>query len=253
MTFRLVIPPSMAMLGLVTRQVQQPPRLNFAAAVNDSIGSPFTISGSITPKVTQVETDLNNLNSLSSTLAAESGTNLAINPGAGKTQTIDITAGKLVNGNYVFNVTTLNFNNNNDTLDIVGNPGTTQHVVFNIASANVNDPQFQGTINLLDGLTSNDVLFNITGSSNSNLQINGGTVKYGTFLDPNGTIGVGSGTVYGCVFGGGNNDFQVNSGATINCPEDIPENTPEPPAWTLGLCVAALLTVLRLRARLPRV
>jgi len=77
---------------------------------------PVTPSGGLHGGVTQVETDLNNLNSLSSTLGGETNQqSVAINTSGGS-QTIQAEGGDLItsgadSGTYVYSVTSMNFGN----------------------------------------------------------------------------------------------------------------------------------------------
>ncbi|HBI44992.1 MAG TPA: hypothetical protein DDY78_19370 [Planctomycetales bacterium] len=206
--------------------------VNFAGTANSnsSIGisgssSPYSVSGggtltgTINSNVSQVETDLTALNSLSSTLGGETGTSLAIDTHTpvSKSQPISANAGVLdANGNRVFTVTSLNFQNG-ETLNINGDGTGTQTVVFNI-NQNVH---FSGTIVLGGGLTSDQVLFNLIGgaalTAGDTLQTaaNGATLT-GTFLDPNGTININSVVLKGRLFGGDTSDFSIVSGASVD-------------------------------------
>jgi hypothetical protein len=191
--------------------------INFAGAVNVN-NSGAVVNGSINGGVGSVETDLNNLNSLSSTLGAETGTPVAINIGNNGSQTINASSGTLDgSGNEVFTVTGLSFVNGS-TLTINGT--ASQNVVLNF---NFNS-HFSGTINLTGGITPNQVLFNLIGGANLT---NGDTLQFaannvtqsGTFLDPNGTIQVNSVNIIGHVFGGDSSDMQIVSNGTVAVPE----------------------------------
>jgi hypothetical protein len=191
--------------------------INFAGAVNVN-NSGAVVNGSINGGVGSVETDLNNLNSLSSTLGAETGTAVAINIGNGGSQTINASSGTLDgSGNEVFTVTGLSFVNG-ATLTINGT--ASQNVVLNFNSSS----HFSGTINLTGGITPNQVLFNLIGGANLT---NGDTLQFaannvtqsGTFLDPNGTIQVNSVNIIGHVFGGDSSDMQIVSNGTVAVPE----------------------------------
>ena len=163
--------------------------------------------------VTAVQTDLNALNKLSIDLGNETGTHIAINTSSGN-QNVNITSGTLdSHGNEVFKITSMSFNNH-QTLTIIGDG--THNVVFNI-NMNVH---FAGTIILEGGLTSDNVLFNITGGANL---MGGNTLQYaangetlcGTFLDPNGNIQINSAVLMGHLFGGDSSNMQIVSNGSV--------------------------------------
>ncbi len=191
--------------------------INFAGTVNVQ-NSGAVVNGSINGGVTQVETDLNNLNSLSSTLGTEAGTPVAITIANGGSQTINASSGTLDgSGNDVFTVSSVSFVNG-ATLTINGS--ASQNVVLNF---NFNT-HFSGTIQLTGGISANQVLFNLIGGSTlaigDTLQFAANNVtQYGTFLDPNGTIQVNSVNIIGHVFGGDTSDMQIVSNGTVSVPE----------------------------------
>lgn len=169
--------------------------------------------------VAAVTTALNNVNSLNSTLGAEPGTAVAIN---GST-TINAANGTPdANGNEVFTVTSFS-TTNGDTLTINGDG--VHDVVLNIGfGINFNNQV------VLNGITSDHVLYNLVGGSNltggPTLQVNNqgdnahpDHLAQGIFLDPNGTVHVTSSRLLGRVFGGDTQDFQDVSGSTILVPE----------------------------------
>jgi len=215
--------------------------INFAAGTANINNSGAVINGTINAGVSQVETDLNNLNALSSSLGLESGTPTAISIANGGTMTINASNGILdANGNRVFTVSSLSFVNG-ATLNINGDAAG-DSVVLNF---NFNT-HFSGTINLIGGLNPNQVLFNIIGGMN---MMNGDTLQFaannvsqeGTFLDPNGTITENSVNLDGHLFGGDTADMQIVSGGTVVNP------APEPQTFAvLALGLASIVGYRRL-------
>jgi MYXO-CTERM domain-containing protein len=199
--------------------------VNFTGTTNVSgtAGTDYTITAghSITGGNANVQTDLNNLNSLSSTLGAEAGTSLAISIANGANQTVSASSGILDgSGNRVFTVTSQSFVNG-ATLTINGS--ASDFVVFNYNA----DVSFGGTIVLTGGITSDQVLFNVIGGSGLSgghtltISTNGATER-GTFLDPNGTIQMNHSFLAGRLFGGDTHDEQIVSGASITAPVPAP-------------------------------
>ena len=170
--------------------------VDFAGAVDDSGSILDSISGGVVGSDSQVTTDLNYLNSLSSSLATEAATSLSI--GAGVTETINANSGKLdASGNYVFNVSA--FNLNGDTLTINGqNLG--HNVVINFTKAGINPDFTASQIVLTGGLTASTVLFNVADGDSLNLT---GMIVNATFLDPNGAVNAVGALITGHVYGGG--------------------------------------------------
>jgi len=192
--------------------------------------------------VAAVTNALNDVNSLNTSLGGESGTDVNIN---GST-TINASAGMFHGSDSVFNVTGFN-TTNGDTLTINGDGVHDVVLNFNGLSANFNNQV------MLNGLTSDHVLYNFVGGSNltggPTLQINDnghnnpGNLVQGDFLDPNGAISITNTNLLGRVFGGDTHDIQVVSGDTINVPE----------APTSGLLIlGSVLSYLGLR-RLSRI
>jgi hypothetical protein len=213
-----------------------------ATNVSGTAGTDYTITAghTISGSHANVQTDLDNLNSLSSSLGAEAGTSLAISIANGGNQIVNAANGILDGtGNRVFTVSSLAFVNGG-TLTINGD-GAGDSVVFNI---NLNC-SFGGTIVLGAGLTSDQVLFNIIGGANLTgghtltISTNGAT-ETGTFLDPNGTIQMNHSVLNGRLFGGDSHDEQIVSGASIFDP------VPEPSS--VALVVGALSLALARRA-----
>ena len=226
--------------------------VNFAAAnTGQTTGSlDGSVTGGFNYSVANVQPTMNALNTLSANLGAQAalGTSIAINASGGTGQTIQAAAGANVGGNSLFNVTSLS-TNNGIPLIIQGNGSQT--VVFDINMA----ASISGNILLEDlsgkflgqagynGLTPDQVLFNITGGTNltggNTLQINNqgdhshpDNIIYADFLDPNGMISVVNSRVAGRVFGGDSHDLQVVSGDTITLPpgpvSPPPPTVPEP-------------------------
>jgi hypothetical protein len=201
-----------------------------AVSSNQSISN-TTITGTITGNNSNVQTDLNNLNLLSSTLGGEAGAGLTVNLNNAQSQTIMAANGTLdSSGRFVYNVSSFNFGNG-ATLTINGTAN--QLVAFNMPE----NVQFGGTILLTGGITSDQVLFNVTGGSNltggHTLQINtNGSTETGTFLDPNGAISVVHSVLDGRVFGGDDSNLQIVSGDTLTAPPGN-ESLPEPSSIVL--------------------
>jgi hypothetical protein len=223
----------------------------YAASGNGAYQNSATYSGGSIDSVTgvgQVQTDLNNLNTLSSTLGVESGTSLSVNINNNQSQTINASAGDIQSGNSVFKVSSWNFGGGS-TLTINGN-GLGDSVVINFADSIINNPSFGGTILLTGGLTANQVLFNFTGGSDLTggptlmISANGAT-EAGTFLDPNGDMSIDNSVLDGHFFGGDSHNDQVVSGATIIA------TVPEPGSVTLTLLGGFLGIIVWKQRRAP--
>lgn len=220
----------------------------FAGTSNiTGIGGNVVVNGSVSESNATVMTEFNTLQSLSTTLGAEAGSNLVISVGNNATQTVNAASGELdANGNRVFNVTSFNESGNNNAL-VVNGDGAGDSVVFNLSSS-VNANFTVGI--LLNGLTSDQVLFNIYGGSNASytggptLQIsaNGATLA-GDFLDPNGDISMNHAILDGRLIGGDMHNVEVVSGFQLVAP------VPEPSTWAMvGLGLAGLLAIRRRKA-----
>jgi hypothetical protein len=184
-----------------------------------------------------VSADLANLNSLSASLSAEAGTSLAINGN----QTIDTTGCTPdASGNCIFNVTSYHENDGN-MLTIKGDG--THSVVFDFSA----DLNLGGDVTL-NGLTSDMVAWNFTGSGNVQLNNNASSFPsqafQGIILSPNNSISLVNANLNGRAFGGDSQDMQIVSGTTISAP---PAAVPEPGTFFLlglgliGLCRWRLL------------
>lgn len=201
-----------------------------ASAINGSNSvTASTISWGVTANVAAVQSALTAVSSFSTTLGGETGTSQNITAGAG-TQTITATSGTLdASGNYVFTVGTVSLSNGG-VLTINGSGlSASQDVVFNISASVALD----GSINLV-GLSPDQVLFNVTGSSHT-LTINGTstTTVSGDFLDYSGSITVEDATLNGRVFGGDSSTLTIGATGvttTINGPG---VKVPEPSSLAL--------------------
>src|SRR5579862_3631913 len=232
--------------GTPQAQLNSPLTINgniqFAGSVNTSIGNGVVVTGSITASNANVQTDLNNLNALSSTLSNEPGFSVAISIANNATQIVNAASGTLDgNGNRVFSLSSLAFVNG-ATLVINGD-GAGDSVVFNIGF----DASFGGTIVLTGGLTSDKVLFNILGGANLTgghaLTVStSGATETGTFLDPNGAMQINHSVLNGRFFGGDTHDDQIVSGIDTVAP------VPEPSSYALVFFgVVGAIGVLRRR------
>ena len=210
-------------------------------------GGPYSLT--VRSNVGQVQTDLNYLNTLSTTLGAESGSNLTVNINNNQSFTLQASTGTLdTNGNRVFTMSSWNFGGGS-TLTINGNGSNS--VVINDPVSAVNNPMFKGAIVLTGGLTPDQVLFNFTGGSGltggPTLTINdNGVTEYGTFLDPNGQMSMDNSVLDGHFFGGDTGNDQVVSGAAVEIPMS---NVPEPAPVALLAMSLVLCGMLRLRVR----
>ena len=214
----------------------------YAASSSQFSGGGVTITGTTTYGNGNVNTDLtgiNGLNALSLALSTETGTAAAITNGA----SINASSGTLDgNGNRVFTAVLDPFNAG-DTFTIHG--ASTDYVVVNIPSTGGHN--FNGSVVLMGGITSDHVLFNFDSgnytslSGGDTLQIStNGNVTTGTFLDVNGAISINHSTLDGRLFGGDTTNMAIVSGANIVAP---PSTVPEPShtVFALGLMMALAL------------
>jgi hypothetical protein len=201
-----------------------------------------TITGTEYYNQSDVSADITDVNNFSSTVAGETGTNLSINLNNNQSQTIMASSGVLdSNGNRVFNVTNFQFGGGS-TLYIDGDSAG-DNVVLNFDNIS---PQFGGTI-ILSGINPDQVVFNITGNENLQINTNGSTVQ-GIFIDPEGNVQVSHSVVYGRVFGGGSGNMQLASGEYITVPD--PARTPEPASiFLLATVLCGVVLVTRRRSR----
>ena len=188
-----------------------------------------TVTGTVSSNVAAVTSALNTMNSLNTTLGAESGTTLVIS-GAG--QTINASSGTLDGGgNDVFTVASNKFNLSGG-ITISGT--ASQYVVINIGNGNANEA-INGEVNLSGGITSDHVLFNFVGTGGQLGAAANKAVANGIFLAPYMKINIDAVTIDGRLIGGGgtssNNDFQIVSNAYVVAPA-----VPEPS----GIALAAI-------------
>jgi hypothetical protein len=195
--------------------------LDFSAANTGQFSdSGVPISGSVNYSVSAVTSALNSVNTLSTQFAGDAGSAPTVTEN-NNTQTIKVGGGVGEIGHfdslrdaYVVNLTDQNFNNGT-VLTIQGNGSGNELVVFDVA----NNASFDGTIKLTGGLTSSQVLFNVTGTGHSlsfsgNFSGTGNTVS-GIFLDPNGSISINNAEIDGQLLGGDSQDLQFVSNAHI--------------------------------------
>ena len=200
--------------------------VDFSATTNTGqfSGGSSTITGGVHYNVPGVQTDLNNLNTLSKTLGLEAGTSLAINSGG----SVNVASGTLdASGNRVLNVTAVSFANGTFTINGTG----ANNVVFNVPFS---PSGFNGSIVLAGGITFDQVLFNLTpdpgnsaaynlaymnlsGGPTLTISTNGATTS-ADFLDPTGAIQINHSILDGRLFGGDTHDEAIVSGATIIAP-----------------------------------
>jgi hypothetical protein len=193
-----------------------------------------TVSGGVATNDSVVTSAINYSNDLGQALAGEAGTAASVTTGG----TINASAGTLgtvvaVDGNplgihRVFTVSSVNFPNG--TFSIFG--AATDQVVLNVSS----NANFHGSIALSGGITSDQVVINMTGGNYTahtggpTLDVNtNGAITTATWLDPNGTMSASHTTIDGRFFGGDVANQQIVSGADINAP------IPEPATFTLAL------------------
>jgi hypothetical protein len=168
--------------------------------------------------------------------------------GSGQFPAMNTSGGTLdANGNRVFDVSSFNFNNG--TTLIINGDAADDSVVFNFT----HNTQSGGS-NVLNGLTSDQVLSNIGGG----MRLTGGSTLHnstkgagltGGFLDPNGAISIDHSTHDTRLFEGDSHTLHIVSGVT---PSGLsgPTPTPEPVSIVLfGTVLVACGTLARRRFR----
>jgi hypothetical protein len=185
------------------------------------------LSTGVNPLYSQssVTSALSTVNSLSTTLGAETGTAISIGGGL----SINASTGNLVNGDEVFTATISSSFTAGSTFTINGT--NSQYVVINIPTTGGHG--LNGQVVLTGGITSDHVLFNLDGTDS--LQMSGNCSSQtcatsGIFLDPNGAISVNHDVIDGRIIGGDSSNLQFVSGAYIIAP---PSPTPEPASMLL--------------------
>ena len=198
--------------------------VQFAGAVSTAMSGSNNITGPITGSHANVQTDLNALYALSTSLSGEAGKLVGINLNSGQSAALNASDGILDgNGNRVFNVTSFSFNNGS-TLTISGDAAG-DSVVLNFSAA----VQLGGTI-VLNGLSPDQVLFNVTGNHALKANANGATLA-GVFLDPDGTMSFNDAVVEGRILGGGSHALALAAGVTLIAPAVT--RAPEPASFAL--------------------
>jgi choice-of-anchor A domain-containing protein len=185
---------------------------NLVTTGNKPSSTGGTVTGSVTGNSSTLSADIAALQSLSQTLAGETGTSVKLSSG----MTINASSGTLDSaGDEVFTIT--QWANN---ITINGNGANA--VVLNIGCGVT--PSLDN-VTLTGGITANQVLFNDTNSST--ITSVSGTTFNGTFLAPNAAFNVSGVTVNGHLFGGGSGQaFTVGSGSTLNTPANVTASTP---------------------------
>jgi PEP-CTERM motif len=204
---------------------------NLNTALISNVGN---VQGGALANQSQVTTAINTVNSLNTTLGAESGTALTISGGG---QVVNASSGTLDgSGNRVFTIASNGFSNNNTGFTVNG--AASDYVVFNIDNGTSNE-SLGGPIALSGGITPDHVLFNYVGTSGNLGASAGGATINGTALAPNMKINLDNMTPNGHLFGGlSGQDFQVVSGFHLNA------TVPEPASAVLaGIGAAGAIAI----------
>ncbi|HLH44364.1 MAG TPA: hypothetical protein VKV74_15345 [Bryobacteraceae bacterium] len=194
-----------------------------------SITPSKTLNGSVNYSQPDVATDLTDIASFSSAVDAEPGFNLgAINLSSGQGLTVNASAGVPDGqGNRVFTISSFTAAAGS-TITINGDLAG-DNVILNLDTHGAT-ATLDGNV-ILNGITADQVFFNITGGGE--LKIDGGSVQSveGVFADTNGQIFVSGATIGGRLFGGDGKNMEIVSNATID------SRTPEPSAVVLAATV----------------
>lgn len=195
-----------------------------------------TLVGGTQTSFSAVTTALNQVLSLSTYYAGQTGTNLGVLTGG-------TTLGSITNGVKVYNVSSINLTS---VLTIRG--GANDIIV-------INDPSsafFTKNVVLTGGITSDNVLFNITGTGNNILSIKGGTgagkITITADMIVRGSYSGTNATVDGRILGGWNT-MSLGTAFALVAPNDIPGPVPEPGEWALMAGGLAALFYLGRKAR----
>lgn len=251
-----------------------------ASISNTTVNGPFNCAtptsvgtGAACFGIGNVQTIMNNLNTLSLTLGGRAALGAGVVISAnGNNQTIQTSAGsnQTINGvNYdLFNVTSVNTNNG---WNLVLQGDGSRSVVFDIDFSS----QFHGNILLEDlsgkffgdagyaGLSPDQVLFNLYGgasltggdtldTNNNGNNAHPANIIYGDFLDPNGPMSLVNTNFRGRYFGGDSTNMQIVSGDTLKLTQNCCAQVPEPDSLVLFFSpLAALSLALGRRRRAP--
>jgi hypothetical protein len=195
-----------------------------SAAIVSSTAS--TITGTTSSNVAAVNSAFATLSALSTSLGAIGGTSLSISLSGGASQTILAGNGVLSDGNRVFDVSSSGFNFNGYSTLIIDGQNLGNSVVLNFkgfASWGLG----AGRINLIGGLTPDQVLWNTTGSGVytglNSYAFGAGTAQpdysfSGVFLNPLGQIDVYDTILHGRLYGG-NDSILINNSKVDAIPE----------------------------------
>jgi hypothetical protein len=209
----------------------------------------IVVTGSVNYGVSAVTSGLNTANSLSQALGLETGTSTTITGG----MSLAASNGNLVNGNRVFTVTGVSFAAGT-TFTINGSASDT--VILNITKSNLSGAGLNGSIVLTGGISTDNVIINLTPDLGTNynsdytsltggptltISTNGATTT-ADFLDPTGNIQVNHSLVDGRLIGGDTQNLAFVSGANLVAPPvpPPPPTVPEPMAIVVWLGLSGM-------------